>query len=101
NQKGASAMTLNGGPAGQRSLSLFSVHAPDDGPFYKRLEEHLRSLRSQYSLSMRSVDDILPGTNRDAEVERYLNDAKIILLLISAGFFMHCYDIMIHALRLH
>ncbi len=93
-------MTLSGVSAGQRSLSLFSVHAPEDGSLYKRLEEHLRSLRSQYSLSMESVDDILPGTNRGAEVERYLNDAQIILLLISSGFFVHWYDIMIYALQL-
>ncbi len=94
-------MTASIAASGHRSISFLCVYAPGDASFYKQLVQHLRPLRSQHSISMWSVDDILPGTNRDTEIERYLNDAQIILFLLSAGFFEHCYDIMIRALRLH
>ncbi len=94
-------MTVGVASAAYRPISLFSVYAPEDISLHEQLEKHLSSLKRKGSITLWSVDKILPGADRDAEIERNLNIAQIILLLLSADFFAseHCYDIMMYALQ--
>src|SRR5712692_1111791 len=94
NRNGARAMTVNVVSAGQHSISLFSVYAPEDASLYEPLKKHLSSLKHQGLISMWSVDNIPAGANRDVEIEAYLNKAQIVLLLISSDFLNseHCYS---------
>src|SRR6266446_4525256 len=94
-------MTVGGASAAYRPISLFSVYAPEDVLLHEQLEKHLSSLKRQALISLWSLDKILPGADRILEIERNLNTAQIILLLLSAGFFAseHCDDLMTRALQ--
>lgn len=96
-------MTVSEASARQQPISLFSVYAPEDAALYQQLEKHLSSLKRQRVISMRSLDTIAAGADRDGEIERYLEEAQIILILISADFInsTNCYDIMTRVLQRH
>src|SRR6266852_8401456 len=84
-------------------ISLFSEFAPEDVSLYEQLEKQLSSLKRQGLISLWSVDKTLAGADRNVEIERNLNAAQIILLLLSADFFdsEHCDDVMTRALQKH
>ena len=94
-------MTVGIASAAYRPISLFSIYAPEDVSLHEQLEKHLSSLKRQGLISLWSVDKILAGVDRNVEIERNLNTAQIILLLLSAGFFAseHCDDLMTRALQ--
>ena len=96
-------MTEGVASAAHRPISLFFVYAPEDVSLHEQLEKQLSSLKRQRLISLWSVDKILAGADRNAEIERNLNTAQIILLLLSADFFAseHCYDVMTRALQQH
>src|SRR6266700_7917455 len=101
NRKGAKAMNGGLASAEYRPISLFSVYAPEDSSLHEQLEKQLSSLKRKGLITLWSVDKILPGADRDAEIERNLNTAQIILLLLSADFLAseHCDDVMRRALQ--
>jgi hypothetical protein len=96
-------MILGVAAAEQRPISIFSVYAAQDALFYEHIERHLNALKRQGLISVMSVNTIDTGSHREIELEKYLNTAQIILLLLSADFFAsdHCYDVMTRALQKH
>src|SRR5260370_3403151 len=96
-------MTEGVAPAAHRPIPLFSIYAPEDVSLHERLEKHLISLKRQGLISLWSVDKPLAGADRNVEIERNLNTAQIILLLLSADFLAseHCHDVMTRALQKH
>ncbi len=94
-------MTVSSASAEHGAISLFSVHAPQDASLQHRLEKHLSPLKRQGVISIRSVDTIPAGADRAVAIEKYLNQAQIILLLISAEFIAsdHLHSIMTYALQ--
>src|SRR5260370_23575017 len=94
-------MTVGVASAAYRPISLFSIYAPEDVSLHEQLERHLSSLKRQGLITLWSVDKTLPGADRNVEIERNLNTAQIILLLLSADFLAseHCDDVMMRALQ--
>src|SRR5260370_25287315 len=94
-------MTVSSASAEHGAISLFSVHAPQDASLQHHLEKHLSPLKRQGVISIRSVDTIPAGADRAVPIEKYLNQAQIILLLISAEFIAsdHLHSIMTYALQ--
>src|SRR5258706_12582677 len=94
-------MTVGVASAAYRPLSLFSIYAPEDISLHEQLERHLSSLKRQGLITLWSVDKTLPGADRNVEIERNLNTAQIILLLLSADFLAseHCDDVIMRALQ--
>jgi HEAT repeat protein len=94
-------MTVAVTSAEYRSISLFSIYAPEDVSLYEQLERHLSSLKRKGLITLWSVEKTFPGANRDVELERNLNTAQIILLLLSANFLAseYCVDVMMRALQ--
>lgn len=88
--------------AGQRSISLVVVYAPQDTLLQQELENHLSLLKRRGFISLWSVDKIIAGNDPTVEIERHLNIAHIILLLISADFFADelCNEIMMRSLQI-
>jgi HEAT repeat protein len=94
-------MTVGVASTVYRPISLFSIYAPEDVSLHEQLERHLSSLKRQGLITLWSLDKTLPGADRDVEIERNLNTAQIILLLLSAEFLAseYCFDVMTRALR--
>ncbi len=94
-------MTVDVTSAEHHPISLFSVYAPEDVSLHEQLEKHLSSLKRRGLISLWSIDKTLAGADRNVEIERHLNTAQVILLLLSADFFAseHCDDVMMRALQ--
>lgn len=75
-------------------IKIFYSYAKEDEKLRKQLDMHLAPLRRQ-GLTSWYDHKILPGTERTAEIDKQLNTAHIILLLISPHFIesSHCYDV--------
>ncbi len=85
-------------------VSLFSVYAQEDEDLYQELEQHLITLKQQHLIITQSDRHIVPGKDRRREIEIHLNNASIILLLISIHFLNSdaCYGVeMKRALERH
>ena len=86
-----------------KDIKIFYSYAQEDKALRKRLDIHLATLRQQ-GLTSWYDHEILPGRERAEEIERELQAAHIILLLISADFLasFQCYIVeMQHALQRH
>jgi HEAT repeat protein len=94
-------MTVRRAFAGQCTLSIFSVHAPQDASYQHHLAKHLSPLKRQGAISIWSVDDIPAGADRALAMKERLSHAQIILLLISADFVASddLYESMMYALQ--
>ncbi len=94
-------MTARRASAEHDVISLFSVHAPQDASLQDHLEKHLGPLKRQGMISIRSVNSILAGADRALAIEERLNEAQIILLLMSADFISSddLYESMRYALQ--
>jgi hypothetical protein len=66
--------------------SLFYCYAREDRALRDELAKHLKILERQGILSSWHDGDLLPGTNRNEIVNRWLLQADILLLLVSANF---------------
>ena len=64
---------------------FISFHEADE-IFYQELEKHLTALQRENVITCWSQRKILAGTERDQEIDRQLNHAGIILLLMSSDF---------------
>src|SRR5260370_40668105 len=93
-------MTVGVASAAYRPISLFSIYAPEDVSLHEQLEKHLSSLKRQGLITLSAVDKTLTGADRNVEIERNLNTAQIILLLLSANSLAseRCNDVMMRAL---
>jgi hypothetical protein len=67
-------------------VSIFFLYAPEDEALRIALEKHLIMLKRDGLVSGWSDRMVSPGAEWRSEIERRLNEARIILVLISADF---------------
>ena len=85
-------------------VKLFYVYAPEDQRFRDRLDVHLSILRRTAMITSWYDRQIVAGTDWEREVSRHLEEASIILLLISSDFLASDYAYKVEmqrALELH
>ena len=85
-------------------VKIFFCYAHEDEPLLNKLKAHLRPLQRQGLIDVWHDRDISAGTEWEQEINKHLNDAKIILLLVSPDFMDsdYCYGIeMKKALERH
>lgn len=80
-----------------RKLRLVVCHAPQDEALAAELENHLTSLRQRGTLESWSPSRLLGGDLRAEMIGQRIDEADIILLLLSVDFLSsaHCYDAML------
>jgi len=86
-----------------KQVHIFYCSADEDLQIRNELDKQLNVLKSSGWVQSWHEGEILPGVERDREVERQLNAADIILLFVSAHFLSseRCYPQMQVALRRH
>ncbi len=84
---------------------IFFCYARKDETLLKKLKVHLKPLQREGLIDVLWHDgDISAGTEWEREISKYLNEAQIILLLISPDFIAseYCYSKeMLHAIERH
>lgn len=91
-------------PRPSSSVSVFVSYSHADESLRKELGKHLSVLERQGIIKTWHDRMISAGTEWDGVIDAHLNDARVILLLISADFIhsQYCYDIeMKRALERH
>lgn len=91
-------------PSTIETVKIFFSYAHEDEQFRNELEKHLRILRHQKNVIAWHDNKISPGTEWAKEINKHLNEAQIILLLVSPDFMDsdYCYTIeMKRALERH
>lgn len=86
------------------SIKIFFCYAHEDEQLLNKLKTHLRPLQRQGLIELWHDRDISAGTEWEQEISEHLNEAQIILLLISPDFMNsdYCYSIeMQRALERH
>ncbi len=102
--KSAPAPSKSRADVSPQGISLFFSYAHEDEALRDELAKHLSILRRQGIISTWSDRDITAGSEWANEIDHNLNQADIILLLISADFMAsdYCYDIeMSRAMERH
>ncbi len=92
------------GEVGNQSVQIFFCYAHEDEELLNKLKAHLRPLERQGLIDVWQDRDISAGTEWEQEIEKHLNEADIILLLVSPDFMNseYCYGIeMKRALERH
>jgi hypothetical protein len=76
------------------SIEVFCCYAHEDAPLLENLKAHLTLLKRQGLITVWADTNISPGSNWEQEIEKHLNAANIILLLVSADFMAsdYCYS---------
>jgi hypothetical protein len=85
-------------------IEIFFCYAREDEPFRQALEKHLRLLKRQEIISIWHDQEISAGAEWESEIDKHLNSARLILLLVSPDFLdsEYCYSIeMKRALERH
>src|SRR5579859_828339 len=85
-------------------VTIFFCYAREDRALLNKLKTHLRPLQRQSLIDVWHDGDILAGTEWEPTIQRHLNTAQIILLLVSPDFMDsdYCYGIeMKRALKRH
>lgn len=79
-----------------RAINLFSCSAPEDEVWQNELEKHLSALKRQGHISVWHKHSLLAGTEWKAESDVHLNNADVILLLVSPDFLAseYCFSIV-------
>lgn len=88
----------------QHSIEIFICYAREDEELRKSLEKQLRALRREGLIDIWHDRQIIAGAEREGEINRHLDAAQIILLLISPDFMAsdYCYGIeMERAMQRH
>src|SRR5579884_3629532 len=77
----------------QKIIEIFICYAREDEALRQGLEKHLRALRRQGVIDLWHDRNISAGTEWEREIDRHLNTAQVILLLISPDFMNsdYCY----------
>ncbi len=86
------------------AVEIFFCYAHEDEEHGKRLEKHLKALKRQGIIDMWHDRMISAGADWNREIDRHLNTAKIILLLVSPDFMSsdYCYSQeMLRAMERH
>jgi hypothetical protein len=86
------------------AVKIFFCYAHEDEALLKKLKTHLRPLQRQGLIDVWYDRDISAGTEWEREIKQHLNEAKIILLLVSPDFMDsdYCYGVeMQRALERH
>jgi TIR domain len=87
------------------AVKIFFCYAHEDEPLLKKLQAHLTSLVRSGLIDRLWYDrEINAGTEWEKEIDKYLNTAHIILLLVSSDFMAsdYCYSVeMKRALERH
>ncbi|MBA2393034.1 MAG: TIR domain-containing protein [Ktedonobacteraceae bacterium] len=75
------------------NLEIFCCYAREDQPHLLKLRTHLKLLEREGILNIWHDMDIAPGAEWEEEINKHLNNAHIILLLISSDFMAsdYCY----------
>ena len=75
-------------------VEIFCCYARKDQALLNDLKTHLIPLQRQNLIRVWNDTDITPGSNYEAEINKHLNAANIILLLISPDFMAsdYCYS---------
>ena len=83
--------------------SIFSVYAPSDIQWLERWEAHLHPLEQAGTLSIWSARHLQAGTDRGKLLNDHLDQADLIVLLLSVDFFAdnECCLLMDRALQRH
>ncbi|AFZ26107.1 putative transmembrane sensor domain protein [Cylindrospermum stagnale PCC 7417] len=68
------------------SIEVFFSYSREDEELRKKLTAHLSALEREKVITAWHDREISAGTERDEEIEKHLNSARVILLLISADF---------------
>jgi tetratricopeptide (TPR) repeat protein len=78
-----------------RTIEVFYSYAYEDESLRRRLEKHLAILSNEGLITNWYNDKIIPGADKEHEIDTHLNTARIILLLISSDFLAsrQCYNI--------
>jgi hypothetical protein len=76
-------------------VKLFISYAHRDEALRRELTKHLATLKRQGIISEWHGREIAPGAEWDREIKEQLNEAQIVLLLVSPDFIAsdYCYDI--------
>ena len=88
----------------QKPVSVYLSYVHEDEPLLQSLEKHLSLLKRQKLLSAWDTRQIIPGTHRAHAIDLQLEQASVILLLISADYLAsnYCYEVeMKRALQRH
>lgn len=86
------------------SVSVFFCYAHEDEALLNKLKTHLRPFQRQGLIDVWHDRDISAGTEWEREIKKHLNEARIILLLVSPDFMNsdYCYSVeMKRALERH
>lgn len=77
------------------AIKIFFCYAREDEILLNKLKAHLRPLQHQGLIKLWHDRDISAGTEWEREIDRHLNTAQIILLLVSPDFMdsEYCYSI--------
>src|SRR5436309_15328243 len=75
-------------------IEIFCCYARKDQELLNDLKTHLIPLQREGLISIWNDTDISPGTNYEEEINRHLNTAHIIILLIGPDFMAsdYCYS---------
>ena len=76
-------------------VEVFCCYARKDQALLNDLKTHLSPLQRQNLIRIWNDTDITPGSNYETEINKHLNTAQIILLLVSSSFVAseYCYSI--------
>lgn len=69
-----------------KGINLFLAYAPEDKDYREKIGKHLSVLKERGFLNEFCLSEVTPGANADLEIRTMMNQAKIILLLISSDF---------------
>jgi hypothetical protein len=69
-----------------KPINLFVAFAPEDAEYRDKMGKHLSTLRERGFINEFCISEITPGSDSDLSIRTLMNQAKIILLLISADF---------------
>lgn len=77
------------------ALKVLSCYTLADKDMAVKLKEHLSPLVNNGLISLWDNDNIIPGTELKQEVDKHLDEAQIILLLITSSFLAseYCYNV--------
>ena len=83
-----------------RPVEVFLLSANEDEAWHMMLQKHLNSLKIDGRILLWDTHQVVAGTDRTATLERYLNHASVILLLVSAALLAsHDHEIQQSLLR--
>src|SRR5438445_13146510 len=75
------------------TIEIFCCYAHEDEDLLHELRRHLSPLQRQKTIQLWHDGDMSAGTEWNQEIKQHLNNAEIILLLISSDFIAseYCY----------